>query len=222
MIKEIKPHNLSSNFKFELKNLPLVELKDWPVESSKIITRWNIAITVFEKYLYYLSNNIVYYSPYPVNAVSIGAAEARDTLIIVRLFLFPMFKPNFQMQSIGQIVYKFGYNANPENIEISLDFLRLDEMTQEQIVELEKAVFYKKMEKLENDFPGKIRYLVNESEVEKINFDAVFSEPKTFANFNPAMLEYIQEELEKNNEIAIMPISKDMLTILSSKNLFKK
>jgi hypothetical protein len=222
MIKEIKPHNLSSNFKFELKNLPLVELKDWPVESSKIITRWNIAITVFEKYLSYLSNNVVYYSPYPVNAVSIGAAEARDTLIIVRLFLFPMFKPNFQMQSIGQIVYKFGYNANPENIEISLDFLRLDEMTQEQIVELEKAVFYKKMEKLENDFPGKIRYLVNESEVEKINFDAVFSEPKTFANFNPAMLEYIQEELEKNNEIAIMPISKDMLTILSSKNLFKK
>jgi hypothetical protein len=222
MIKEIKPHNLSSNFKFELKNLPLVELKDWPVESSKIITRWNIAISVFEKYLSYLSNNIVYYSPYPVNAVSIGAAEARDTLIIVRLFLFPMLKPNFQMQSIGQIVYKFGYNANPENIEISLDFLRLDEMTQEQIVELEKAVFYKKMEKLENDFPGKIRYLVNESEVEKINFDAVFSEPKTFANFNPAMLEYIQEELEKNNEIAIMPISKDMLTILSSKNLFKK
>jgi hypothetical protein len=222
MIKEIKPHNLSSNFKFELKNLPLVELKDWPVESSKIITRWNIAITVFEKYLSYLSNNVVYYSPYPVNAVSIGAAEARDTLIIVRLFLFPMFKPNFQMQSIGQIVYKFGYNANPENIEISLDFLRLDEMTQEQIVELEKAVFYKKMEKLENDFPGKIRYLVNESEVEKINFDTVFSEPKTFANFNPAMLEYIQEELEKNNEIAIMPISKDMLTILSSKNLFKK
>ncbi len=222
MKTEIRPRNLPSNFKFKLNELSVVTLKDWPIESIKISTNWNEAVTEFEKYIPYMNNNVVFYSPYPVTAMSIGAAELRNTIIYVRLFLFPMLNPKYQRQAIGQIIFSFGIDTLPEDVEVHLDFLNQDEMEEEQILELDRAFKMSKLKQLLNDYPDRFRLIVNESDVDTINFNADISEPKVFNIYDSEMAKYIESELNLGKQVSMQNMNNDAMMILSAVNLFKE
>ncbi len=222
MSRTVKPKNSPADFRFTIKELQGIELLDWPDEAVKLNTDWNTSVNMFNKLIPYL-NKVVFYSPYPLSAISIGAAIRRETFFIVRLFLFPLFNPKYQNQTVGQIIVKFEFNGKPGDVELSLDFMKIDELSSQNILEIEKAIFNVEMQKLFDKYPGKIQFAKDEKGIDRINFyGASTMNEEVFNNYDTKMLVFIKEELLKGKEISIQPASKTSLLVLSAINLLKK
>ncbi len=81
-----------------------------------------------------------------------------------------------------------------------------------------------KIQALSDKYPGKIRSLRSEQDVESIDMDVVVGKGshKDFDNDDDKLPVFISDQLSSGNEVAILPNGKYKLVIFAGYNLFKK
>ncbi len=79
------------------------------------------------------------------------------------------------------------------------------------------------MQKLFDNFPGKIQFAKDEKDIDRINFyGASTMNEEVFNNYDAEMLVFIKKEILKGKEISIQAASKTSFLVISAFNLLKK
>lgn len=221
MKKEIRPKNFNPIFDFNFNEIIGVELSDWPIEEFKKVTNWDIAVKEFNRHIDYLCD-IIFGSPFPINSFSIGAAEMKDYLIHIRLFLFSHLKPTFQEQSVGQIICEFQLNSDSSDIKVWPDFLEFNEIETDETKETILIQMSKKfINKLKNDHPDKLLFLKDEQEIEKLNLPKNVEESSQMFHLSDVstIVQFIKEKINAHSEIAVLYTDKNKVAVITSMGL---
>lgn len=207
-------------FDFKFKNIMAAELENWPDEEIKKATGWDIAAKEFNKHVRYLFE-ITFGSPYPISSFSIGAAEVNDNNVHIRLFLFPMDKPRYQGDSIGQIICEFTLNSNSSDMKVWPDFLDTKEIDEEigKIIMIQWTL--RLLGKLKKDNPNNIHFLQNEGEIKRLNLpnNSDDTSKMFFLDDVVPIMEFVKNQISIGNEVAIYFTSKDKGAFIGGKNL---
>jgi len=157
----IFPINGPADHSFKLKHLPEVTLIDWPPSDMKILG-WDVARKEMERHWEYLSSMTIW-SPFPALSYSWGSAEApslvwdslkndelyrkifemeseRKKEIHIRLFLFPLMNPTYQSQAVAQVILVTKPLADPGDFKAWVDALGKDELTPENLRDINIAI----------------------------------------------------------------------------------
>lgn len=218
---DIRPKNAKTLFDFTFKNILSVELEDWPDEEIKKATNWDAAIREFNKHINFIFA-ITFGSPYPVNSFSVGAAEINGNKIHVRLFLFPMNKPKYQYQSIGQIICEFTPNSSSSDLKIWPDFLESNEINEEtgKIVLIQMTLRW--IDKLMKDHPKSIYLLKNENEINNLKLpnNPEESSQMFYLDDVAEIVNFIKDKIAAGNKIAILFTDENRGAFIVGNDLF--
>lgn len=222
MKKEIRPKDFNPIFDFNFNEIIEVELSNWPIEEFKEVTNWDIIVKEFKKHNDYLCD-IIFGSPFPINSFSIGAAEKRNNIFHIRLFLFSHVKPTLQEQSVGQIICEFQLNSDSSNIKVWPDYLEFNEIATDETKETILIQMSKRfISKLKNDHSDKLLFLNDEREIERLNLPKKVEDTSKMFHLSDVgqILKFINEKIDDNSEIAILFTDNNKVAVITGVNLF--
>lgn len=215
------PSNANELFDFSINNIHAVELEDWPDNEIKRVSNWETAVAEFNKHISFISE-LKIGSPYPINSFSVGAAEIRGEKFHVRLFLFPMNKPSYQYEAVGQIICEFPMDANTSDIDVWTDFLDTKEINEEtgKIVLIQITLRW--IKKLMNDFPQSIQLLRMEAEINNLKLPSNPEESSRMFYLEDVaeVVNFIRERIAAGDKIAIYFPDKIRGAFIVGKDLF--
>jgi hypothetical protein len=221
MTKEIRPKDFNPNFDFNFNEIVGVELEDWPIEEFKKVTNWDIAVKEFNKHVDYLCD-ITFGSPFPINSFSIGAAELKDYIVQIRLFLFSHKKPTHQEQSIGQIICEFQLNSDSSNIKVWPDFLEFSEFASDEIKETVLIQMSRRfIDKLKKNNTDKLHILENQQQINQLRLSKSVEDSSQMFHLSDVgdVVRFIKEKINNGLQIAILYIGEDKVALITGNDI---
>jgi len=87
-----------------------------------------------------------------------------------------------------------------------------------------KEEFQASFHRFESDYPGRLMIMRGSADVERhVNVNTVCdSESRTFANYDPEMLEFIRSRLLSGKHVAVSAAGKDHVMILAGRDLLRR